>query len=114
MADHKKLQEMLKAHFKNYVHVKNGKEAIEWLQSGNKCELILMDMNMPILNGYDATRLIKETFPKIKIIAQTANAVLGDREKSINAGCDEYLSKPIDQTVLIQTIHRLLSDEIML
>lgn len=108
------LQEMLKAHFKNYVHVKNGKEAIEWLQTGNKCELILMDMNMPILNGYDATRLIKETFPNIKIIAQTANAVLGDREKSIDAGCDEYLSKPIDQTELIQTIHRLLSDDIML
>jgi signal transduction histidine kinase/ActR/RegA family two-component response regulator len=105
------LREMLKAHFKNYVHVKNGKEAIDWLQSGNNCELILMDMNMPVLNGYDATRLIKEEFPNIKIIAQTANAVMGDKQKSIDAGCDEYLSKPIDQSVLIQTIHRMLRDE---
>lgn len=105
------LREMLKAHFKNYVHVKNGKEAIDWLQSGNNCELILMDMNMPVLNGYDATRLIKEEFPNIKIIAQTANAVMGDKQKSIDAGCDEYLSKPIDQSVLIQTIHRMLPDE---
>jgi CheY-like chemotaxis protein len=107
------IQEMLKAHFQNYVHVKNGKEAIEWLQSGNKCELILMDMNMPILNGYDATKLIKEEFPNVKIIAQTANAVMGDKEKAIAVGCDEYLSKPIDQTVLIQTIHRLLSDDVI-
>jgi len=105
------IQEMLKAHFKNFVHVKNGKEAIDWLQSGNKCELILMDMNMPVLNGYEASKFIKEAFPNIKIVAQTANAVLGDREKSIDAGCDEYLSKPIDQTELIQTIHRLLPED---
>lgn len=102
------IKEILKTTFPNFHHVSNGKEAIDWLENGNECMLVLIDMNMPIMNGYDASQYIKKQFPNIKIIAQTANAVLGDRQKSLDAGCDEYLSKPIDQELLIETIRECL------
>jgi signal transduction histidine kinase len=102
------IKEILKTAFPNFHHVSNGKEAIDWLENGNECALLLIDMNMPIMNGYEASERIKKQFPTIKIIAQTANAVLGDRQKSLDAGCDEYLSKPIDQEQLIQTMRDCL------
>lgn len=102
------IKEILKTTFPNFHHVSNGKEAIDWLDNGNECALVLIDMNMPIMNGYEASKHIKKQFPTIKIIAQTANAVLGDRQKSLDAGCDEYLSKPIDQEKLIQTMRDFL------
>lgn len=102
------IKEILKTTFPNFHHVSNGKEAIDWLDNGNECALVLIDMNMPIMNGYEASQHIKKQFPTIKIIAQTANAVLGDRQKSLDAGCDEYLSKPIDQEKLIQTMRDFL------
>lgn len=102
------IKEILKTTFPNFQHVSNGKEAIDWLDNGNECALVLIDMNMPIMNGYEASQHIKKQFPTIKIIAQTANAVLGDRQKSLDAGCDEYLSKPIDQEKLIQTMRDFL------
>lgn len=102
------IKEILKTIFPNFHHVSNGKEAIDWLDNGNECALVLIDMNMPIMNGYEASQHIKKQFPTIKIIAQTANAVLGDRQKSLDAGCDEYLSKPIDQEKLIQTMRDFL------
>lgn len=102
------IKEILKTAFPNFHHVSNGKEAIDWLEDGNECALLLIDMNMPIMNGYEASQRIKKQFPTIKIIAQTANAVLGDRQKSLDAGCDEYLSKPINQEQLIQTMRDCL------
>jgi len=63
-----------------------------------------MDINLPDINGYEATVEIKRTRPGLPVIAQTAKALAGDREKSIDAGCDDYITKPIKQKLLIRMI----------
>ncbi len=73
----------------------NGKEAIEKYQN-NKYDLILMDVNMPVMNGIEATKEIRKIDENIPIIALTASALEGDREKFIKAGMNDYLSKPLD------------------
>jgi CheY-like chemotaxis protein len=67
-----------------------------------------MDLKMPVLNGFKATEEIKQTHKNIPIIAQTAYALSGDREKAIEAGCDEYISKPIEKEELIKLIAKFL------
>jgi len=66
--------------------------------------LVLMDINMPIKNGYECTRIIKEERPDLPVIAQTAYAMSGEREISREAGCDDYLAKPIKVKELLETI----------
>jgi len=87
----------------------NAKQAIEKLQS-NQVNLILMDINMPDMDGYTLTAKIKsmEKYAKIPIIAVTANVMRGDREKSLEAGCDGYIQKPIDIDILPQQIERFM------
>jgi signal transduction histidine kinase/AmiR/NasT family two-component response regulator len=81
----------------------NGKEAVE-LVAQNQFDLILMDMQMPVMNGYEATKAIREKGIKTPIIAITANAMKGDKEKCINAGCDHYTPKPVDRQELVKII----------
>lgn len=76
--------------------VKNGKEAVEFILENENIDLILMDLRMPLMDGYKASEHIKALHPEIPIIALTAFAVEGDMEKALEAGCDDYLSKPID------------------
>ena len=79
-----------------YAFANNGEEVISMLKS-NDYDIILMDINMPIMNGYDATVVIREELKlDIPIIALTANALEGDREKFINVGMDDYLAKPLN------------------
>ena len=75
---------------------KNGKEAVEAILKDEHIHLVLMDLRMPIMDGYKAAEHIKTLKPEIPIIALTAYAVEGDMEKALEAGCDDYLSKPID------------------
>jgi CheY-like chemotaxis protein len=74
---------------------KDGLEAVSMCETDSSINLVLMDIKMPLLNGYEATRLIKAKRPDLPIIAQTAYAMLSDKIESENAGCDGYLSKPI-------------------
>jgi PAS domain S-box-containing protein len=74
---------------------KDGLEAVNMCETDSSIDLVLMDIKMPLLNGYEATRLIKAKRPDLPIIAQTAYAMLSDKMESENAGCDGYLSKPI-------------------
>ena len=87
----------------------NGRQGVE-LASSESPDLILMDMSLPVLDGWEATREIKQTpeIQSIPIIALTSHAMMGDREKALSAGCDDYDVKPIDFPRLLEKIQGLL------
>lgn len=87
---------------------KDGKEAIE-MYKVNEIDLVLMDLQLPIMDGYTATREIKKFDSKVPIIAQTAHVMSGEREKCIEAGCDDYLAKPIRLQILMETLSKYLN-----
>lgn len=89
------LETLLKKTGINIMWVKNGLKAIEMTKKTKGIDLILMDIQMPVLNGYEATKEIRKTHKDLPIIAVTAFALEGDKEKILNAGCDNYISKPI-------------------
>jgi CheY-like chemotaxis protein len=88
--------------------VKNGLEAVNFAKENPNLSLILMDLQMPEMNGYDATREIKKIYPDLVIIAQTAFAMSDDRTKALEAGCDDYLAKPIRSKDLLDTVNKYL------
>jgi two-component system, cell cycle response regulator DivK len=91
------------------VEAVNATQALEKLEYGS-VDLVLMDINMPEMDGYTLTAKIKaiQKFSRIPIIAVTANVMRGDREKSLGAGCDGYIQKPIDIDTLSQQIERFI------
>jgi len=95
---------MLKQYDAELFKVKTGVEAIELFTQNQDIDLILMDIQMPEMNGYEATRKIREFNNKVIIIAQTAYGLSGDREKAIEAGCNDYIAKPIDKNELLALI----------
>jgi two-component system cell cycle response regulator DivK len=92
------------------VEASHAENALQKL-SYEKIDLILMDINMPDMDGYTLTSMIRKTnkYANIPIVAVTANVMRGDREKSLEAGCDGYIQKPIDIDALAQQIERFLS-----
>jgi CheY-like chemotaxis protein len=86
------------------IHAKNGQEAVDLCNSNPDIDMVIMDMKMPVMDGFEATRLIKRMRPELPVIAVTAYALSGDEEKAITAGCDGYLSKPFFRDELLQTI----------
>ena len=92
------------------VEATNAREALDILKS-TKPDLILMDINMPDMDGYTLTSKIKAMpgFGRIPILALTANVMRGDREKTLEAGCDGYIQKPIDIDTLGQQIERFMT-----
>ena len=90
------------------VWAKNGKSVLNMLANKQKFDLILMDMNMPIMNGFDATIQIRKLYPENIVIAQTAYAVSGDRERALAIGCDDYITKPISSKKLEAMIFSFL------
>jgi len=90
------------------IWAKNGREALDIFSKTPDIDLILMDLQMPEMNGYEATKVIKSLNPTIPIIAQTAFAMAEDRAKALDAGCDEYLAKPIRSKDLLNIVEKFL------
>jgi len=103
------LTKVLKDYYKKALHAKTGIEAVDICRNNPDIDLILMDIKMPEMSGYDATRKIREFNKNVIIIAQTAYALTGDREKAINSGCNDYISKPIEKDKLKEIIGKHLS-----
>jgi two-component system, cell cycle response regulator DivK len=94
------------------VVARDGQQAVE-LAVSEAPDLILMDMNMPAIDGWEATRRIRSTpeTSSVPIIAVTAHGLDGDREKSLEAGCGEHHTKPVDLTRLLSQIESMLNQE---
>ena len=88
----------------------NGREALS-LVTSESVELVLADIKMPVMDGLKATQQIRRSGSRVPIIAVTAYAYDRDRQKALEAGCDEYLAKPLTGDTLRQTLHRLLAGE---
>ncbi|HEX3008261.1 MAG TPA: response regulator [Bacteroidales bacterium] len=86
------------------LHARDGKEAVELVKKYPQISLVLMDLKMPVMDGYTATRLIKEIKPRLPIIAQTAYAMTEDRVKTRDAGFDNFIAKPIVQEGFIKVL----------
>jgi PAS domain S-box-containing protein len=90
------------------IRAENGVQAVEIIKRIPDIDLILMDIRMPVMDGIEATKLIKEIKPDICIIAQTAYAFTEERLKILSIGCDDYLSKPLDSNKVIELINKYL------
>jgi len=90
------------------VHVKSGDEIFEKYRE-HKPDLILMDINMPVVNGFNATEQIREMDSEVPIIAQTAYAMENEKKKCLEVGCNDYISKPIDRRLLLQKLSTLMN-----
>ncbi len=100
----------LKSFCREILHADNGMKAIEICQNNLDLDLLLMDINMPEMNGLEATKQIRKFNKDVVIIAQTAYALKGDREKAIEAGCNSYITKPIESSVLLELIKKYFGD----
>lgn len=90
------------------IQATDGQQAID-LCDKSKIDLILMDIKMPNLNGYEATKAIKKKHPGIPIVAQTAFAMVEEREAILKAGCDGYITKPLDEETIILELEKYLN-----
>ena len=100
------MQAILERHDFNIIHAVHGQKAVEIIESGREVDLIIMDIKMPVMDGYQATKIIKKIKPTVPIIAQTAFAFESDRERALNAGCNDYISKPVRGETLLAMIEK--------
>jgi signal transduction histidine kinase/ActR/RegA family two-component response regulator len=91
------------------LYAEDGLKAVEIFRKNNDIDLILMDMKMPVMDGYESTRLIRKLSDKTIIIAQTAFALEGDEEKAIKVGCNHYITKPINRAALLALIQQYMT-----
>ena len=104
------LTQILEDHYEVVV-ARDGAQGVA-LAAQHRPDAIIMDMSLPILDGWEATRRIRanEVTRDIPIIGLSAHAMSGDRDKALEAGCNEYLTKPVDDELLLKTISKLLEN----
>jgi len=90
------------------IRANNGAKAVELCRTDSSINLVLMDIELPVMDGYKATIEIKKIRPDLPIIAQTAFAMMGERERSKEAGCNDYLAKPIRKEELVSTLRKYI------
>jgi two-component system cell cycle response regulator DivK len=103
------LEKLLKPTKIKIHRAQTGIEAIQLSKDKSGIDIILMDIKLPELDGIEATKEIKKIHPEIPIIAQTAFAMKGDEEKFMEAGCDDYISKPLKAEKLLNKLNHYLS-----
>lgn len=103
------VRRVLEAEGYRVIEAEDGVQGLDYLQSETP-DLVLMDINLPEVDGYEMTKRLKQlpSMTKVPVIAMTANVMKGDREKTIAAGCDGYIPKPIDIDALPVQIARFL------
>ena len=104
------LKEILSNIGVNILQAEDGKQAVE-ISLSQPVDLVLMDIRLPDMSGYEATRQIQQHKPHLKIIAQTAYASYDEKQKAIDAGCIDYISKPTKQELMLSMIHKHLSKQ---
>ncbi len=102
------LSSLLSKYNGKILRANNGRKAVELVQSDPSINLILMDIELPVLDGYKATKEILLIRPELPVIAQTAFAMMGERERSKEAGCVDYIAKPIRKEELISILKKYI------
>jgi len=102
------MKRMLSKGHPTMLHAENGRKAVEIVKKDKAIDMILMDIRMPVMDGYEATREIRIFNPDIPIIALTAHAFPEDRTRCISAGCTDFISKPINREKLFSMVSRYL------
>jgi CheY-like chemotaxis protein len=97
---------------RDVLKVCSGTEAVNICRKQHDIDLIIMDINMFGMDGYEATRQIRQFNKRTVIIAQTSNTLPGEKEKALDAGCNDYISKPIQKEVLLEIIDAQINDNI--
>ena len=92
----------------NVLVAKDGLQGVDMAQA-HKPDLVLMDISLPVMDGYEAARNIRKTFPSMPIIGLSAHAMHGDDERAKAAGCSDYLTKPVDEDLLLQKLKEYLT-----
>ncbi|MCH5309016.1 MAG: response regulator [Prevotella sp.] len=92
-----------------FERAKNGLEAVD-MADKKAYDIVLMDIKMPIMDGLEATKTIKSKHPELPIIALTANAFDSDRQLALQAGCDDFLSKPVSSSACLEAIKKLIGE----
>jgi signal transduction histidine kinase len=106
LMNYKYIEKVLSKTNVNLIWARNGKETCDMFENHKNIDLILMDIRMPIMDGYEATKRIKKINQKIPIIAQTAYALDYEKEEILKAGCDDYISKPYSDKDLLAIIEK--------
>lgn len=104
------LETILKGIAQKIVHAKTGEQAIEICKKNSDFDVILMDIKMPGIDGFETTKRIREINSAVIIIAQTAYALSGDKEKAISSGCNDYITKPVKKELLLFKIEKNIKE----
>ena len=91
----------------NLLVAKDGAQGVAMTEQ-HQPDLVLMDISLPVMDGYEAARAIRKTFPSLPIIGLSAHAMQGDADKAVAAGCSAYLTKPLDEDLLFQKLAEYL------
>ncbi len=105
------IKELLSENMIKITHATTGLEAVRFCRKENTFDVVLMDMRLPELDGYQATKKIKEFLPNLTVIANTAHALTEDKEKCLSAGCNYYLTKPVNKKLLFETIQDVFNKQ---
>lgn len=107
-ASYQLIDASLKIYHYQIIRAKTGKEAVNLFKANPDIKIVLLDIQLPGMNGYEVLSEIKKINPDIPVIAQTAYSMIDDREKCLNAGCSEYISKPININRLRDVVYKTL------